>query len=151
MKRKTILIIAYLFLSGPGTALANPSVSIPFGFSALFVETAILILLLIPFRFDWLRIFYTWLGVTLGTWLLFIVVPLRLFTILSDRLYMPFLLPIWMLIPAEVIIIVVEAYILRFFSGRTFFRVGPPVPLSIGRALSLSLTVNAVSFAAGLV
>jgi hypothetical protein len=143
------LFPAGVFLSvSASAAFANPSdPSVPPGLSltsfvALIAEALVVSALLALRKFHFFRVFVAWLFVTQMTyWYLQGAMLLRAFMEGWDVLYDPFWL---LLIVAEALVVLLEAWIIRRMSESRFFR-DPTAALTKEAALGVSFAGNVVS------
>jgi len=147
MKQAKAIVFLIIAMT-PTMALANPIDPTPMAARALLSESLILGLILGVMGFDIIRVIYTWIGVTFLTWLLLMI-------ILIATNYLPEnmandLIFNSILIIGELLIVVVEAWVLRHLTRNKFFHQRTPKPLTWPKALGISLFINLVSFFAGM-
>ena len=133
--------------------------SSPFEWAALFGEAVVVALILKRYGFDLVRIFYTWVPVTFGTYLLFSALffggmYLGDYIISNTFVSLPgsilTALTIAWLSVLELLVIVCEAWIITVLGKKPFFRKTFPRSCSRRSALLISLVANVCSVLIGI-
>ncbi len=156
---KKICLIAGLVFVPARIALANPVlVYVGTGFTppelaALLGETLVVALILALCGFDFLRVLYTWFPVTLFTYWIFVAGSFLGVSALTGSLppedVQPPLL-VSVIAVSEVLVILVETYVIIWLAARKFYRNGS-APFPKAHALGAAAAGNVVSVALGFV
>ncbi|MHC4464432.1 MAG: hypothetical protein ACYS30_23830 [Planctomycetota bacterium] len=123
--------------------------------SALIAEALVVALLLNKQKFDFVRVLFVWIVVTLVTYWLFVAMLIPTF-LLGEKLqpsvsqFVWITLMVLLVLIAEVIIILLEARIIRTLSRRSFFRKVGPYGFSKRQSIVVSVVGNMSSVVVGL-
>lgn len=154
--KKRLFLAGMFILASATAAFANPVDPDAFyplgfgglsglGFLALIAEALVVAGLLAGKKFRFSRVFYGWLPVTLVTYC-FMTGGIKLFL----ELYEGFALRFWLTVLLfEIIVVLVEAWVILRMSESKFFR-DAPTAFPYRAALLVSIAGNAVSFGIGL-
>jgi hypothetical protein len=146
--RARVILLTWLML--PSVALANPMPVENGPFIGLFGEAVVIALILGIRGFDPIRFFYSWVVVTLTTFVLLVSGHYAFGRLDEATRIIPSGSGVFLFLLAEAGIVLVEAIVLQRMTRLSFFQRKKTVPLGFTQALSYSLIANAVSFLLGL-
>jgi hypothetical protein len=148
LQRALLLLVVWALTATP--CWANPMDVTPLLAFAILSESVIVAAFLVAIGLDFVRVFYTWTGITLVTWVLMLVA-----VVASRHLIGKEVLPDdattsdGVPIIAEVVVVAVEAWLLVLVSRRSFFRRPGATRLAWGKAVLISFVANSVSVLLG--
>ena len=154
---KKTLLIATITLGLTQVARADPVVVgtgfSPPEFTALLGETLVIGILLARRKFDFVRVLYTWIFVTLVTyWLLMLgggLTVAGLDSVLPESSVRGIITPLVVFLVFEVLVVLIEAHVIVRFAAHKFFR-NSDEPFAKQSALAVAIAGNVVSLGVGL-
>jgi hypothetical protein len=148
-KRNLLIILVLMTLVTPCSA--NPMDPTPFFALAILVESSIVALLVASIGLDFIRMLYTWSGITIVTWILMIASLVAINRLISVRWAYYDVASVAVPLLAEGIVVLGEAWLLVLLSRRSFFRKPETKRLSWGKAVIISVVANMGSLLTGFV